>query len=429
MEVDMKLMQLLFTLVVAALLFAACGPVPSANLAKSNFQREKNPSASSDDLAKLVDGNNAFALDLYQALHSSDGNLILSPYSISLALAMTYGGARGETESQMARTLHFDLDPSKLHPAFDALDLSLMESGKAQSKDAQPLQLNIANAVWAEQTYSFQQDYLDLLARNYGAGIHLADFVNQFEAARKDINNWVSGQTKDKIKDLIPQGALDAYTRMVLVNAIYFKADWEVQFDPNDTSDANFNLLDGSQTQVKMMKSDFFGLPYASEDGYQAIELAYSGGTAAMDIFVPDQGNFSAFESSLSAKKLDDIINNMQPASVSLGLPKFTYTSEFGLNDTLKSLGMSNAFDSNNADFSGMTGKKDLYISDVIHKAFVAVDEKGTEAAAATGVFMRTTAALVFDHTLIIDRPFIFVIRDLHTGQILFMGRVLNPAE
>jgi len=421
-------LKILSIVIAIGVLMTACAPQPQASIAQSNVQRETKPSTSTDDISKLVNGNNAFALDLYQSLRSKDGNLIYSPYSISLALAMTYAGARGETESQMASALHFDLPQAQLHPAFNALDLALAQHGQAQSKD-QPLQLNIANAVWAEKTYPFLQNYLDLIALNYGAGIRLADFVNQYEPARNEINNWVSDQTNKKINNLLAPGTLNPDTRMVLVNAIYFKADWENQFDPNNTSDSLFHLLDGSTSHVKMMNDEHLTIPYTKGDGYQAIELAYVGDTAAMDVIVPDEGNFKQFESALNAQKLNEILGNMQPASVALGLPKFTFTQDFSVSSTLKTLGMSDAFDPNKADFSGMTGNHDLFISDVIHKAFVAVDEKGTEAAAATAVMMQATSIMMTDVNLTIDRPFIFIIRDTTSGQILFVGRVLNPAQ
>jgi serpin B len=417
-------------IIIPVLLLSACGPAPEANITKSDQQREANPSAPQNDVTTLVDGNNAFALDLYHTLRASDGNLILSPYSISLALAMTYGGARGDTESQMAKSLHFDLPQAQLHPAFNALDLYLAKNGQSQTKDMQPLQLNIANAVWAQQDHPFQQNYLDLIAQNYGAGIHLADFVTKAEPTRREINGWVSDQTKDKINNLIPQGALDPMTRMVLVNAIYFKADWQNQFDPNSTHDQAFNLLDGSQVQTKMMADTLHDVPYTSGDGYQAIELPYINDSAAMDILVPDQGKFNEFDSALDSQKLNGILNNLQSSTVALKLPKFSYSSEFRLSDTLASLGMSDAFDANKADFSGMDGQKDLYISNVIHKAFVAVDEKGTEAAAATAVILEAAmAAPPPQISLVVDRPFIFIIRDLKNGQILFIGRVLNPTK
>ncbi len=412
-----------------SVLASACAPVPSASVARSSLSRVSDPAVPGDDLSALVQGNNAFALDLYGQLRANDGNLAFSPYSISLALAMPYAGARGQTESEMAKTLHYTLSQDRLHPAFNQLDQDLAREGQASSSEEHPLQLKIANAVWAEKTFSFLQPYLDLLAQNYGAGIQLADFINQREAVRKQINDWVAKQTNDKIKDLIPADALDAATRMVLVNALYFKADWANPFDPANTADAPFYLLDGSQVQSKQMSDHFSGIPYASGDGWQAVELAYQGDTAAMDLIVPEAGKFEEFESSLDAQKLQDILNGMQPTSLQLAMPKFTFRSSFDLGDRLSALGMVDAFEADRADFSGMTGKRDLYVTKVLHQAYVAVDEQGTEAAAATSVIMGLTAIMIPDKTLTIDHPFIFVIRDLKSGQILFIGRVMDPSK
>jgi serpin B len=398
------------------------------NLTKSDLPRTTSPHIPPADSQTLVRGNNAFALDIYRTLSTQDGNLILSPFSISLALAMTYAGARAETESQMAGTLHFDLPQGRLHPAFNALDQDLATRGEAGADEMEPLQLKIANAVWAEQTYPFLQEFLDLIASNYGAGIHLADFINQFEAVRQEINDWVLDRTEEKIKDLLPEGVLNPDTRMVLVNAFYFQADWLSQFDANDTFDSPFHLLDGTEVTVPMMHRGL-SVPYFQGDGFQAVELPYAGDTAAMVIVVPDPGNFEAFEASLSPARLDETLNRMQPTSAMVALPKFSFESQFNLSDVLKSMGMMDAFEAGNADFSGMTAKNDLFISDVIHKAFVAVDEEGTEAAAATAVIMEAASAPMYDVTLTIDRPFLFMIRDMPSGQILFIGRVLNPAQ
>jgi serpin B len=422
------LFKFLSATVLLSLLLSACGASPSAKVAQSNLQRITSPNIPSADAQTLVDGNNAFALEIYKTVSAQDGNLILSPFSVSLALAMTYAAARGETESQMADTLHFDLPQEQLHPAFNALDQELASRGESKSDEEKPLQLNIANAVWAEQTYPFLQEYLDLIASNYGAGIRLADFINQFETVRNEINEWVYEQTQEKIKDLLPEGVLSADTRMVLVNAIYFKADWLSQFDAGDTYDAPFHLLDGTDVTVKMMNQGTF-MPYYQGDGFQAVELPYAGDTAAMDIFVPDEGNFDPFESSLNSELFNETINGLQPTSMMLSLPKFTFESQFNLSDTLKSMGMVDAFEPDNADFSGMTAQNDLFISDVIHKAFVAVDEEGTEAAAAIAVIVDVTSAMMSDITLTIDRPFVFIICDKPSGQILFIGRVLNPVQ
>jgi serpin B len=423
----MNLTKLLSALVAVSLFLAACGPPSETRIARSNERRVTNPTIPEDDLHALVDGNNAFAIDMYQSL-PRDGNLVFSPFSISLALAMTYAGARGETESQMADTLHFELPQDRLHPAFNALDLALEETAKTNDKDQEPLQLNIANAVWAEQTFPFLQEFLDTIALNYGAGINLADFINNYEPTRKEINGWVSDKTNEKIQDLLPDGSLDSDTRMVLVNAIYFKADWLDQFDSDSTKDAPFHLLDGSMVDVPMMHQGL-QIPYVQGDGFQAVELAYAGNTAAMDIIVPDEGNFQAFDSSLNSESLNEIFSTMQPASVDFGIPKFTFTSDFELASQLENMGMKDAFDRGRADFSGMTGGKDLFISDVVHKAFIAVDEAGTEAAAATGVILAITSAPMFDINFVVDRPFIFVIRDLQSGQILFLGRVVHPVQ
>lgn len=420
----MKMLQrLLSLLVLASVLLSACGS--SGAVTQSTRSRERNPTVEENTVAALADGNNTFALDLYQSLRSQDENLILSPFSVSLALAMTYAGARGETETQMAETLHFPAQDA-LHPAFNALDLKLEENDINLDKDQEPMQLNIANAVWVEQTFSFLQEYLDLIAVNYGAGIHQSDFVNNFEPTRKEINDWVSDETEEKINNLLPDGSLNADTRMVLVNAIYFKADWLDQFDANDTYDNEFNLLDGSQVTVPMMGQDMY-IPYVSGDGYQAVELPYAGNSAAMDIIVPDAGRFEEIESALTSEVFEDMLASMEQTSLIFRMPKFEFESSFSLSDQLSNLGMSAAFDRNTADFSGMTGKKDLFISKVIHKAFVAVDEEGTKAAAATAVVMEMAGAAIENLVLVVDRPFIFVIRDLESGQILFIGRVLNP--
>ncbi|MBL8102940.1 MAG: serpin family protein [Anaerolineales bacterium] len=421
------LFKLLSIVILMNTALVACSPSASIVSTESNKRRETNPSASRDDIKNLVDGNNAFALDIYHSLRSENGNLILSPYSMSLALAMTYAGARSETEAQMAQTLHF-ASQNELHASFNALDLELEKEPINLDKDLEPLQLNIANAVWAEQTFTFLPEFLDTIAVNYGAGINLADFKNKSNDERLTINNWVSDRTEDKINDLLPDGSVTSDTRMVLVNAIYFKADWLDQFDANNTRQIPFHLLDGSQVDVPMMGQGMF-IPYTEGEGYAAVELPYAGDTAAMDIIVPDEGKFEEIESALTADMFNEIVGNMNQTSLMLNLPKFKFESSFSLSDALHQLGMVDAFDASTADFSGMTGEKDLFIGDVIHKAFVAVDEEGTEAAAATAVIMEAAGAPMWETSLLVDRPFIFIIRDKVSGQILFIGRVLNPAQ
>ncbi|MBN2388955.1 MAG: serpin family protein [Anaerolineales bacterium] len=422
-------MRIFLFLAAAGLLLAACSPaVPDP--VHSSLQRETAPNVTSGDLQTLVAGNNAFTVDLYQTLRSKDGNLFCSPFSISLALAMTRAGAGGRTGEQMDAVLHFRLPPERLHPAYNALDLELARRGQSDDQDDEPLQLNIANGVWAQQEHPFLPEYLDLLAVNYGAGIHPADFVANADAVRQEINTWISDGTHGRIEDLIPPGALSPLTRMVLANAIYFKADWQMPFPSDNTNQAPFFRLDGTVVQVEMMHNRAY-LPYARGENFRAVELPYVGGTAAMDILVPDEGQLAAFEAGLDAETLAMILAELQPVEVELGLPTFTFRSQFSLAGQLAGLGMPEAFDPARADFSGMDGLRDLFISDVIHQAFVAVDEEGTEAAAATAVIMMAGAAPPSDEgvRLIIDRPFLFLIRDIPSGQILFIGRVLDPAE
>ena len=413
----------IFSALVSILLSACNGGL--ADTAQSTRAREKNPTVSESDLKTLVDGNNGFGLDLYQTLRSQDGNLILSPFSVSLALAMTYAGARGETETQMADVLNFG-PQDQGHNTFNALDLALEEAPIVLDKDQEPMQLSIANSVWAEQTFTFLPDFLDTLSVNYGAGIQLMDFINSPNPSRKIINQWVSDETKDKINNLLPENSITSDTKMVLVNAIYFKADWLSPFDANDTYDSSFKLLDGSEVTVPMMGQQLY-IPYFVGDGYAVAELPYAGESAVMTLLVPDEGRFEEIEAQIDGAMFNEALANLAPADVTLRMPKFEFESPFNLSDALIEMGMPLAFDENRADFSGMTNKQDLYIGNVIHKAFVAVDEKGTEAAAATAVVMESATAMMPENVLTIDRPFLFFIRDVETGQILFIGRVLNP--
>jgi serpin B len=393
---------------------------------ESDRERITSPDVSTSEQASLVEGNSAFAFDLYQALKEEDGNLFYSPYSISLALAMTYAGARGETAQQMADTLQFLLEQDRLHPVFNWLDAELAKRGEgAAGKDGEGFRLNIVNAIWGQKDYEFLTDFLDVLAENYGAGLRILDFITETEKSRLTINDWVSDQTEGRIEDLIPQGAIGELTRLVLTNAIYFNAAWEYPFDEDITVDGPFYLLDGGQVIVPMMKqTESFG--YTEGEGYQAVELLYDGCELSMVILLPEAGNFEAFEEGLQGQQVSDIISGLQPTEVALTMPRFEFDSEFSLNDTLAEMGMPIAF-SGAADFSGMTGNRELFISDVIHKAFVAVDEAGTEAAAATAVIMELTAVPEPPVEVTIDRPCIFLIRDIETGAILFVGRIMNP--
>jgi serpin B len=423
-------MKKYFILLVTILLLvslAACSVAPvSAGTIKSDKPRVTVPEVANTDLATLVDGNTAFALDLYRELRTEEGNIFYSPYSLSVALAMTYAGARGETEQQMADALSFYLSQDRLHPAFNYLDQEMASRGEgAEGKDEEGFRLNIVNDIWGQRDFTFLPDFLDTLAENYGAGLRILDFIGEPEASRIAINDYISEQTEEKIQDLIPEGLIDIMTRLVLTNAIYFNAAWQYPFSEEMTSDGIFHLLDGGEVTVPMMhQAESFG--YTEGDGYQAVELKYDGEELSMVILLPGSGQFSNLEQSLDAEMLNDIIDSLELKHVELTLPKWEYESSFRLKETLKAMGMPAAF-SSAADFSGMTGQPELYIDEVVHKAFVSVDEAGTEAAAASAVIMKLTAMPTDTAVFTADRPFIYFIRDIETGAILFLGRVVNP--
>ncbi|MCJ7715856.1 MAG: serpin family protein [Anaerolineales bacterium] len=418
------------------LILAGCSEQIPISPGGSNPQvlASKLPRAEVDDVPveniyTLAAGNTAFSLDLYQQLQVTSGNLFFSPFSISSALAMTYAGAEGDTADEMSTALHFLLEQEKLHPAFNALDqhLAALAKGKIQEDQGDPFQLNIANAIWGQKDYRFEENFLDTLAGNYGAGLRLLDFILRPEESRQEINHWVSDQTQEKIQNLIPQGAINSDTRLVLSNAIYFKAGWLEPFEEIFTDAGLFTGVNGEKTPVTMMQhgSDPNFL-YCQGDEFQVVDLPYVGGQTSMLVLVPDHGLFEEFEKELSGEILDQVMKCLSYSPVALTFPKFEFESEISLAQTLAMMGMPNAF-SDMADFSGMTGMKDLFISDVFHKAFVSVDEEGTEAAAATAVLMSTTSMPENPVELTVDRPFMFLIREHETNSILFMGRVVEP--
>ena len=327
----------------------------------------------------------------------------------------------------MAATLHFTQPQDRLHAAFNALGTALAERSKAKrAKDAKgsPPEPHSANATWGDKEYRFLDDYLDVLALNYGAGLRLLDFRKDPEGSRETLNSWVEEQTNDRIKDLIPEGAIDGLTRLVLTNAIYFKASWVTAFDEGKTAPAPFQLLDGSSVEASMMRASGAKVRYARAGSFQAVELPYIGNEVSMLILLPDAGKFAEAEAGLDADELRTITAALKPVLATLSMPKFEFEWELSLKDPLRALGMESAFEG--ADFSGMDGTRNLAITDVLHKSFIAVDEQGTEAAAATAVIIGETAAPeVVEVT--VDRPFIFLIRDKPTGAILFLGRLASP--
>lgn len=415
-----------------ALLVSACGSnkvSETSELSKANLSRIENPQVPATDLEQLVSGNTAFAFDLYQAVRLSNGNMVYSPYSISLAFALAYAGAGGETASQMANVLHYDLPGAQFHTTFNALDLAIAgrPAQTVNAGDKDQFQMTITNSLWGQQDWTFLPAYLDLLAANYGAGMHRVNFKNDTEASRQKINSWISDQTRERIKDLLPKDSISPDVALVLANAIYFKATWQEEFEASMTIPAAFHLLEGETIDVPMMKM----LPdqmysYASGDGWQALAMPYKGGLTEMFMIVPDPGTFTTFESSLTAERYQAILSALQSQPVNLSMPKFKFELGLGLKNVLVPMGMQDAFTPNVADFSGIDGSHLLYLSAAFHKAFIAVDEKGTEAAAATGA-VAMPASVPQGPDLQIDRPFIFFIRDVPTGSLLFMGRVLDP--
>jgi len=390
----------------------------------------EQPTAPVEDAAKVAEGCNRFAFDLYARLKGAEGNLFLSPYSISTALTMTYAGARGETADQMAKVLCLPASGEDVHGAYGALQNDLNAAGAKGAFD-----LVVANRLWGQKGYGFLPDYLALVEKKYGAGLEQVDFAGATEAARQTINVWIEKQTRDKIKDLLKPGVLDAMTRLVLTNAIYFKGKWAEEFDKKLTRDEDFFLTPEKKVAAPLMHQKAkFG--YFEGDGLQALELPYQGDRLTMVVLLPKRNvppgakdGLAALETALSAEKLAEWIGQLRRREVQVALPRFKTTAEFSLAETLVAMGMADAFNPNAADFSGMTGTKDLFISAVVHKAFVDVNEEGTEAAAATGVVVGVTSMPEPPPVFRADHPFLFLIRDTKTGAILFLGRILDPTK
>jgi serine protease inhibitor len=396
--------------------------IPCLVLAPGASGAELKPLAAADRTT-VVEGNNVFAVALYERLRNQSGNLFFSPESISTALAMAYAGARGGTASEMAKTLHFTLPAEKLHPAMGALlrDLNAAHEG---------YQLSVANALWAQQGYTFLDDFLNLLKTNYGAGLNQVNFKGATEAARLTINQWVEQKTQDKIKDLLQPGALRSDTRLVLTNAIYFKGDWETQFDKAQTKNEDFHLSPAQTTTAPLMHREG-RFSYFDGGTFQILEVPYKSKELSMIVFLPkDPGGLPGLEQSLTDSNLQQWLRQLVSVSkVVVTMPKFKMTQQFELGSTLSAMGMPQAF-SSSADFAGMTGHRDFAISDVIHKAYIDVNEEGTEAAAATAVTMRALAMPAPQAPPPIfraDHPFVFMIRDNRSGSILFMGRMADP--
>ena len=400
----------------------------AGELVQSDKQRITEPEIATEKVDQQIDGNTDFSFELYRAIaqRKQGENIIYSPYSVSVALAMTWAGARSQTEDDMASTMHYVLPQAELHPAFNYLDLQLESRGEgAEGQDDEPFRLRIANAIWGQQGFSFEQPFLDTLALNYGAGLRLLNFQEDPEGSRETINEWVEWKTEERIKDLLPQGTIRPSTRLVLTNAIYFNAAWKHKFAEEMTRPGDFTTAEGSTVEADMM-TQMQDFKYAQVNGMETIELPYDGDEVSMLFVVPD--DFGVTEQSFDRSTLDSIDAALETKKVELTMPKFEFTTPTKLTEIFREdLGMESAFIG--ADFSGMSTQADLVITDILHKAFILLDESGTEAAAATAVIVGETSEPTPDVTMNIDKPFLFFIRDNPTGSILFAGRVLDPTS
>lgn len=409
------------------LALSACAPAGSTGgdiaLARADVPRASAAPADAADAGTAI---TAFGLDLYRAVANGKTNVVLSPASIALALAMARAGSRGQTAAEMDAVMHGLA--SEDHAAWlNALDQALAtRSGTFDDASGAglPVALRIANAPFAQQGMALEPAYLEALASRYGAGLRLVDYVTATEEARKLINGWVDGQTEHRIPELLVRGILTTDTRLTLVNAIYLKAPWLTPFPTEATKPGTFTRADGSTVEVPMMATTA-AMRHAAGTGWQAVEIPYIGGSLAMTVIVPDE--LATFEQALTADQLAALTAGLEETQVAVTFPKFSIETKAELADVLAALGMPSAFDGR-ADFSGITKAERLAISDVIHQANIDVDERGTEAAAATAVVMGRTSAPAEPVTLRVDRPFLFALRDGPTGAILFLGRVADPS-
>ncbi|MEB3885978.1 serpin family protein [Lyngbya sp. CCY1209] len=368
----------------------------------------------------IVNQNNQFALDLYNRLQTeTGGNLFFSPYSLSVGMAMTYAGARTETAAEIARVFHFERSPDSLHPEFT----TLLNNIKTRTNS----QLCIVNRLWGQSGYTFQEPFLEITRTYYDAPLTPVDFRGNTEASRQQINAWVSQETQNQIRDLIPAGILDEWTRLVLTNAVYFKGDWLFPFPEELTAGDRFTLPSGEEITVPMMHHPKVAIGYYKLPDLQVLELPYAAGNLSMVVLLPDENSdLQQLEKKLTIARLESWIEASEYVELEVWFPKFQLTSSFKMKSTLSSMGMKSAF-TEAADLSGISPEKPFYLYDVVHKAFVDVNERGTEASAATGVIAGSRSAV--RDRIRVDRPFIFLIRDFESGTILFLGAVLNPLE
>jgi serpin B len=400
-------------------------PAGTIELARSDVSRSIVDPAQA---AAAADALNAFGVDMYARIATEPGNIVISPASIAIALSMAQAGARATTADEMDTVLH-GLGSDELADAANALDAALA-ARNGTFKDLagvdQEVALRIANALFVQHDMALEAAYLDAMAARYGAGLWTVDYASDPEAARLAINAWVAEHTENRIEDILHPGQVTPMTRLALVNAIYLKAAWLAPFDKEETQPGSFTLVDGASVQVPLMhRSARFG--YGAGEGWQAVELPYVGGNLAMTVILPD--DLAAFEDSFDAARLVAIVASLERTEVVLTMPTFDTETRADLGPLLVAMGMPTAFDPLAADFSGLTTEAQLFIQAVIHKANITVDEAGTEAAAATVILMGDTSGPGSPPIeLRVDRPFLFVLRDVPTGAVVFMGRVADPS-
>lgn len=398
------------------------GEDPLFKVEKSSLPRV-NHQESIEDIIALSEKNNDFAIGLYRQISGNEGNLIFSPYSISLAMAMLYAGAAGETQKEISDVFNFPIPQDSLHPLFNALDLVLASRGKgAKGLDGDGFRLCIANQLFMQDGFHVIAQYLDTLALYYGTGVGILDFINKPDESASTINRWIEDKTGGLMKDIVNKESI-RNVRLALVNTIYFNAAWDKIFDESNTNKRDFFPEDAPAVQVNMMHQTG-AFPYFIGEEYSAIELPYDGNELSMLVIMPEASGMSTFEENLTPEVMNGIIGSLNTDRVMLSLPKFKYSSaSLDLGQILTAMGMPEPFNME-ADFSGITGAKNLNINNIIHKAFIDVNEKGTEAAAVTVIGVGATC---LPDEINVNRPFIFIIRDISTHTILFMGRVSKP--